>query len=124
MCRVALLSPTWRLVSAALVAVSLATLPTYLVALVVLPPVPPIVMIRSFLVGTALPWLVAVGILRAFAGTLEVAGGTLRLRRGDVDIDVPLASIASVRPWRAALPPPRSRVVPRSGSPVPLRATL
>lgn len=122
--RVALLSPTWRLVSAALVAVSLATLPTYLVALVVLPPVPPMVMIRSFLVGTALPWLVAVGILRAFAGTVEAAGGTLRLRRGDVDVDVPLASIATVRPWRASLPRPGIGFVLGSGRRLPLGVAL
>ena len=64
-----LLSPTWRLVTAALAATSVATLPTYVLAVFLLPPVPPIVMIRSFVVGTALPAVMAWAIGRGFAGT-------------------------------------------------------
>jgi len=106
MLRVTLLSPTWRLVTALLVATSLATLPTYAVAVFVLPPIPPLVMARSFALGTMLPALVAGAIARVFAGTVEVDGGVLRLARADLAIDVPTAAIQRVRPWRIPLPRP------------------
>jgi len=102
---VILLSPTWRLVTALLVLTSLATLPTYLWAVFVLPPIPPVVMIRSFVLGTALPAATAWGIARAFRGTAAVRDGVLRLDRGDVVAEVPCAGLA-VRPWWVPLPCP------------------
>jgi hypothetical protein len=112
---VTLLSPTWRLVAALFVAVALATLPTYLVALVLLPPVPQIVMIRSFVLGTAIPAAAAWAIGRAFRGTAEVRDGALRLRRGDLDVDVRCDAIAVVRPWWIPLPMPGVTLRARSG---------
>jgi apolipoprotein N-acyltransferase len=106
MCSVILLSPSWRLVTAALVAVSLATLPTYVLALFLLPPVPPIIMVRSFVVGTALPALMAWAIGRAFTGTAAYDDGRLRLRRSDLELEVACTAIATVRPWRVPLPTP------------------
>jgi apolipoprotein N-acyltransferase len=103
MLRPILLSPPWRAVTAALVAVSLLTLPTYVLALLLLPPVPPIVMIRSFVLGTALPAVMAWGVAGLFAGSAEVDGETLRLRRHDLEVDAPCAGI-TVRPWWIPLP--------------------
>jgi apolipoprotein N-acyltransferase len=114
MLRVILLSAPWRAVTATLVVVTWLTLPTYLLALFLLPPVPPIVMIRSFVLGTALPAAMAWGVVRLFAGTAEVRDATLRLRRNDLEIDVPCASIATVRPWR--LPLPRAGLTIRTSS--------
>jgi hypothetical protein len=119
MVRVMLLSPAWRLVTATLVAMSLLTIPTYVLALFLLPPVPPLVMVRSFLVGTALPAVVAFAIGRAFRGSAETAGGVLRLHRGDVDVEVPADRIAVVRPWRLPLPSPGVTLSLRSGGRVP-----
>jgi len=120
MARVLLLSPTWRLVTAALVALGLLTLPTYLLALILLPPVPPIVMIRSFLLGTALPLCMAWGMMRAFAGSLAVRDGELALRRGDLEMVVPCTAIAGVRPWWIALPAPGLSLRLHDGRNVPL----
>ena len=106
MARVILLSRTWRLVTATLMAVSWVTLPTYLVAIFLLPPVPPIVMVRSFVLGTALPWIMAWAIARGFAGSAAVRNGVLHLRRSDLELEVPCAAIAAVRPWRLSLPCP------------------
>lgn len=118
MLRVTLLSPVWRLVTATLVATSLLTLPTYLLALYLLPPVPPIVMVRSFVVGTALPFLVAWAILRTFDGTAEVANGVLVLRRGDLEVEAPAQTIAA-RPWWLPLPDAGLSLRLQSGGRVP-----
>jgi hypothetical protein len=93
MTRATLLSRPWRLVAAFVATVASATLPTYMLALVLLPPVPAIVMIRSFAVGTALPAIVAWAIIRIFAGAAEVRDGMLHLRRADLDVRVPCATI-------------------------------
>ena len=106
MLRVTLLSPTWRLVTALLVATSLVTLPTYAVAVFALPPIPPLVMARSFALGTILPALIAGGIARVFAGTVEVVGDVLHLARADLAIEVPAAVIQGARPWWIPLPRP------------------
>jgi apolipoprotein N-acyltransferase len=121
MTRVILLSPVWRLVTAALAATALLTLPTYLLALVLLEPVPPIVMERSFAVGTALPALVAWGIARAFGGDASARDGTLRIARADVALDVRASAIAAVLPWWLPLPTAGLRLVLAAGERVPLR---
>jgi apolipoprotein N-acyltransferase len=104
--RLVLLSPTWRLVTATLMLVAGLTLPTYVLSLVLLPPVPPIVMIRSFVVGSALPLAVVAGILRLFRGSVALDAGTLRVRRADLAIDVPGSAVGAVQPWWIALPRP------------------
>jgi apolipoprotein N-acyltransferase len=124
MIRVTLLSPLWRLVSAILVALALVTLPTYVAALVLLPPVPPIVMIRSFVLGTAIPAATAWAIARLFAGTATVRDGRLRLTRGDLDVDVPCTAIAAVRPWWIPLPMPGVTLRIRSGRRLPFGIAL
>jgi apolipoprotein N-acyltransferase len=121
---VTLLSASWRLVTALLVALSLATLPTYVLALFLLPPVPPIVMVRSFALGTILPAVVAWVLGRAFAGSAEVRDGLLQLRRGDVSIDVSCTAIATARPWWIPLPRPGLTVRLRSGGHLPLGIAL
>jgi apolipoprotein N-acyltransferase len=122
--RVILLPTPWRVVTATLAAVAFVTLPTYVLALVVLPPVPPVVMIRSFVLGTALPAAMAWGVARLFAGTADVDGGTLRLRRTDLEIDVPCASIAAVRPWWLPLPRPGLTIRLQRGARLPLGVAL
>jgi hypothetical protein len=104
MARVTLLSPAWRLVTATLVAVSWLTLPTYAIAIFLLPPVPPVVMVRSFVVGTALPAVMAWAIARGFAGSVAVRDGMLRLWRSDLEIEVACAAIGALRPWHVPLP--------------------
>ena len=116
MVRISLLSAPWRAVAAVLAAVAVVTLPTYLLATLVLPPVPSIVMIRSFLVGSALPAAVAWGILRAFAGGATVRDGVLHLERADLVLDAPKGTIVAVRPWW--LPLPRSGLTLRLDPPV------
>jgi apolipoprotein N-acyltransferase len=112
MCDVTLLSPPWRLATGLLVLTSIVTLPAYLAALFLLPPVPPIVMIRSFVIGTALPAAIAWAIERAFRGTAEVRDGALRLDRGDLAVEVPCAALV-VRPWWLPLPLPGLALRPR-----------
>ena len=124
MARVTLLSPPWRLVTATLVALSWLTLPTYVLAIVLLPPVPPLVMVRSFAVGTALPALVAWAIARAFTGSAGVRDGMLRLERSDLAIEVSCAAIAAVRPWWIPLPRPGLGFALRSDGRVPLGIAL
>jgi apolipoprotein N-acyltransferase len=121
MVRVLLLSPPWRLVLAALVVTSLASLPTYGLALFLLPPVPLPVMVRSFAIGSALPGLLAWLLARAFRGAVTLEEGLLRLRRADVAIEVEPQAIAAVEPWRVALPCAGVRLVLRSGRAVPFR---
>ena len=121
MTRVILLSPVWRLVTAALAATALVTLPTYLLALVLLEPVPPIVMERSFALGTALPALVAWGIVRAFRGDVSARDATVRIARADVALDVRASAIAAVRPWWLPLPTAGLRLVLAAGERVPFR---
>jgi len=121
MTRVILLSPAWRVVTAALAATALVTLPTYVLALVLLEPVPPIVMERSFALGTALPALVAWGIARAFRGGVAAHEGAVRIARADVTLDVRATAIAAVRPWWLPLPVPGLRLVLAAGGRVPFR---
>jgi len=121
MTRVILLSPMWRLVTAALAATALLTLPTYVLALALLEPVPPIVMERSFVLGTALPALVAWGIARAFRGDVSARNATLRIARADVALDVRASAIAAVRPWWLPLPTPGLRLVLAAAECVPFR---
>ncbi len=118
---VILLSAPWRLVLATLVATSLATLPTYALALVLLPPVPLVVIVRSFALGTALPALLAWTIGRVLRGTAAIEADVLRLRRGDLDVAVPCAAIAGLRPWWIPLPCMGLAVVLRSGRRLGLR---
>jgi apolipoprotein N-acyltransferase len=120
MTRVVLLSHPWRLVAALLAAVALVTLPTYLVAVFVLPPIPPVVMVRSFLLGTALPAAMAWALTRAFMGTAAVRDGVLHLRRDDLAIEIPCPAIESVRPWWVSLPGPGVGVPLRAGGRAPV----
>jgi apolipoprotein N-acyltransferase len=118
--RATLISRPWRAVTAALIAGSRLTIPTYLISVFMLPPIPPIVMIRSFVIGTALPALVAWLVLRAFEGTIEPGHRVLRLRRGDLEVEVPCTAIATVRPWWVALPGPGFAIRLRTGDRLPV----
>jgi len=132
----AVLSPAWRLVLAVLVVVSRVTTPLLVAATVVAndPPIPPAALIHAFLLVSALPAAVAWLVERAFAGTAEVTGDTLRLRRGDLEIELPATAIAAVRPWWLPLPDPGLTLSLRSGrrlgfglavtDPVPLLVSL
>lgn len=101
-----ILSPLWRVVTALLVAVAAASLPTYGIAVFVLPPIPPIVMARSFAIGTLLPAFTAWALRRVFGGTIAVDGDRLRIVRGDFVLEAPAAAVERVRPWRIPLPAP------------------
>lgn len=121
---VVLMSLPWRAVAAALVAIALASLPTYALALFLLPPVPLPVMVRSFVVGSALPAAIAWGILRAFRGTASVESGVLRLARADLVVEVPVEALTGTRAWWVPLPGPGLTLMRRSGKPLPLHLVL
>jgi apolipoprotein N-acyltransferase len=124
MVRVVLLSRPWRLVAALLTAVALVTLPTYLVAVFVLPPIPPAVMVRSFVLGTALPAAMAWALERAFAGSAEVEGGVLHLRRDDLAVEIACRALAAVRPWWVSLPGPGFGLRLRDGDRAPVDVAM
>jgi apolipoprotein N-acyltransferase len=124
MSRVVLLSRPWRLVSGLLTAIALVTLPTYLVAVFVLPPIPPVVMVRSFLLGTALPAAVAWALTRAFTGTADVHVCMLHLRRDDLAVEIPCAAIERIRPWWVSLPGPGFDVTLRAGGRAPVGVAI
>jgi hypothetical protein len=104
--RVAAYPPAWRFLAAALVLSSGLSLPAILAALVLAsdPPITPPLLVRLFLVSSALPALGAALIRRAFAGDAEVSGDGLVLHRRRLRVEVPAAAIAAVTPWRLALP--------------------
>ena len=122
----------WRLVAGVLVAISRASLPAMLAALLLQPmPVTPMALYRTVVLFALLPaagaWLVA----RAVAATVEVAAGTVRIARLGLRLEIPAAAVARVVPWRIPLPGPGFSLVLPSGrqrlqlrDPAPLLAAL
>lgn len=61
--------------------------------------------IRSFVALFLVPEAAAWSLLRAYAARLEiVAGGQLRFSRGRRQLQLPLAELAAIEPWRLPLP--------------------
>jgi hypothetical protein len=106
-----------RLAAAALVALSRGSLALVALAAVTVAPAllePPTLV--PILAGLSLgPALVGWALGRASAAELELEGDDLVVRRRGLEIEVPLASIARVEPWRLPLPGPGLGLRLRSG---------
>ncbi len=95
-----------RAATAGVLAVSAASVPT-LAALIVFGNdfvLTPAVLIRMFLVLTALPAVTAWLALRTAAARVAVGAGMLVLERRNLRVDVPCDAIVAVVPWRVPLP--------------------
>ncbi len=105
--RVEVYAPPARLAAGALVAVSRASLLLVLAA-VAFADEPPATsaLVEALATLSLLPALAARLLARAFRGTATVLGADLVLQRGALSAEVPLASLAAVRPWRVPLPRP------------------
>jgi hypothetical protein len=106
-----------RFLAATLIALGGASLPAIL-ALVVLandPPVTPPVLFRLLAFFAVAPALAGGLILRAVAADVEVREADLVVRRRDLVLEIPRASIARVAAWRLPLPDPGVTLWMRSG---------
>ncbi len=108
---------SWRVIAAALFAVSRASLPAILVLVVVLtdPPITPPILFWLVTVFALLPGLAAWLIERAFVADVEVRGVELVLRRRDLRMEIPCTAIAGISPWIVPLPGPGLSLRMRSG---------
>jgi apolipoprotein N-acyltransferase len=107
-----------RAAAAALVAISRGSLPLLcaLTALATDPPLELPQLLDLLLSFALLPALAAFAIGRALRGEASVEGGDLVLRRRGLRVEVPLASIAGIEPWRVPLPRPGFALRLRSGA--------
>jgi len=99
--------PAARALAGALVAVSRASLPVVgAAAFSQLRPelLEPPVLIPVLGVFALLPAVAARGLAAGFAATVGIEGADLVIRRRGQLVEVPLASVAAVRPWRVPLP--------------------
>jgi apolipoprotein N-acyltransferase len=62
--------------------------------------------VQGFLLGVALPCLAAAAVRRINRATATISDGRLVLQQGARRIEIPLASIARIHPWRWPLPGP------------------
>ena len=110
----------WRIVVAALATLSRGSL-LVLALLAWFAPerLPTGTVLRGVELFCFLPELAAWLIRRAHATTFAVADDALVLRGRAAAIEVPLASITAVLPWRIPLPAPGFRLGLRSGAPLP-----
>jgi hypothetical protein len=106
-----------RIVTAALVAASGASLPALLLFLTVGSgePVVPATLVGLVLVWTLLPAAMAWILDEALAGEVAVRDGELLIARRDLRLDVPAQAIARLRPWAVPLPGPGLSLETRSG---------
>jgi apolipoprotein N-acyltransferase len=102
----ALLSPAWRLAAGALrlgAGVGLVSLALNMLLRIGLQ-VQSLSQLRLFAFAVVLPALGAWGIQRAFAAKVRIGAGALVLEQRRQRTEIPLASIAALRPWRLPLP--------------------
>jgi apolipoprotein N-acyltransferase len=88
------------------------------------PPVTVGALARAFAVFVAVPELCARFLLRAFEGSAHVARGSLVVVRSGRRVEVPCASIASLRVWGLPLPTPGATLELASGASLPARIAL
>jgi apolipoprotein N-acyltransferase len=103
---VSALPPVARAAAAALRALSRASLPVLLIALLraIDPPLTPDVLARALLALVLLPELSAWLVLRAFAADVRVEGGTLRIASGLRLVEAPCGALERADAWRLPLP--------------------
>lgn len=114
-------APRARLGAALLVAISRLNLLVVLAAVLRAsdPPVTLAMLAEALVALSLLPGLAAWLLARAHAGEATLAGADLVLRRGALRAEIPLDSVAALRPWRLALPKPGFAVELRSGARLP-----
>jgi hypothetical protein len=109
--------PRLRLLTATLFAFSRASL-GWILALLLLaddPPLTPQQLVELLAVFWLLPGLAVHLTRRLFAAEVSADADALLLRRADVGVEVPLASIERLAPWRVPLPGPGLSLFLRSG---------
>ncbi len=97
-----------RVLAAALVVLASVSLPLLFLGVLFStdPPLLPFTLMQLFLLFAVVPAAIAWLLGRAGAGTLEVYPHELVLQRGGVRVEIPVAAIACVTPWRIPLPGP------------------
>ncbi|HXJ33405.1 MAG TPA: hypothetical protein VMS22_05130 [Candidatus Eisenbacteria bacterium] len=95
-----------RIAVAVLLGVGAIALLLLMRAVVLRDDVTPEATVATFAWLTLLPWTLARLLDRAWAGEVDVADGLVVLRRRDRRVEVPVASIAGLLPWRLPLPGP------------------
>jgi hypothetical protein len=107
----------WRVMAAVLVTISAVSQPAVL-ALVVLatdPPITPPILVQLVALFTVAPLVAARWIRRAFLVRIDVSGDHIALRRHDLQVEIPDASIARMAAWAVPLPGPGFSLWLRSG---------
>ncbi len=114
-------SPSWRTAAAALRIFSRGGLLLMLAALTLsaTPPSNPFKMMRLFAALFLAPELASWFIARAFAASIRVDEGRLRIESRDETIEIPLSSIAAAEPWRVPVPALGLGMRLRSGRRIP-----
>jgi hypothetical protein len=109
-----------RAIAAAALGLAGANLLVVLAAVVVQtdPPVTLRPLAEALAAGSLLPAALARLLARGFRGRAALDGSELVLERRGLRVEVPLASIARVRPWRIPLPGPGLALGLRSGAPL------
>lgn len=112
------LPPSARFVAAALRALSRASFPILLIALLraIDPPLTPGVLARALVALALLPELAAWLVLRAFAGDVHVENGVLKIGGALRRIEAPCSAIERVSTWRLPLPSAGLSLRLRSGA--------
>jgi apolipoprotein N-acyltransferase len=117
----AALAPGWRAAIASALLVAAVSVPLLLAATLLAadPPMSPGALLELFAVQIALPLAASGAAWRACRADVAVADGRLVVERAHRRIEVPLASIARLEPWRVPLPAPGFAVRLRSGRRLP-----
>ncbi|MEB2286075.1 MAG: hypothetical protein B6D46_03730 [Polyangiaceae bacterium UTPRO1] len=117
----------WRLVAAVLVAVSRTGVLVLAGVLMGFPDARldnPLRLLRAFVALSLAPGLAAWLLARVFTAAVTIADGLLVVSRRDRRIEVPLAALAGVAPWRVPLPGNGLALVLRSGRRAPVDLQL
>lgn len=116
----------WRAVAAALVVLSRASMPLLLLLVLLAndPPIGPLLLVQLVALFAALPALTAWLIRRAFRAEIALAADTLRVRRADRVVEIPVSAIGRLVPWTVPLPGSGLSLTLRSGRRLQLQLQL
>jgi apolipoprotein N-acyltransferase len=116
----------WRAIAAALVALSRASMPLLLLLVLLAndPPIGPLQLVQLVALFAALPALAAQLIRRAFRAEMGLAADTVRVRRADRVVEIPLSAIGRLAPWAVPLPGSGLSLTLRSGRRLQLQLQL
>jgi hypothetical protein len=116
----------WRIVAAAMVVLSRASMPLLLVLVWLAddPPIGPLQLVQLVALFTALPAGAARLIRRVFRADIALGAETVRVRRADRLVEVPRSAIGHLAPWGVPLPGAGVSLALRSGRRLPLQLQL